>query len=84
METINQGEKSMKPELLTNRDAAITTHDEENVRARAYELYEVRGRIDGHAEEDWLQAEGEVAGSNERKDVRASTSKITVKIVGEA
>ena len=84
METINQGEKSMKPQLLPNRDAAITTHDEENVRARAYELYEVRGRIDGHAEEDWLQAEGEVAGSNERKAVRASTSKITVKIVGEA
>jgi Protein of unknown function (DUF2934) len=77
MEIINQGETSMKPELLTNRDAAITTHDEENVRvrARAHELYEVRGRIDGHAEEDWLQAEGEVAGSNERKAVRASTSK---------
>ena len=74
----------MKPELLTNRDTAITTHDEETVRARAYELYEVRGRIDGHAEEDWLQAEGEVAGSNERNAVRASTSKITVKIVGEA
>jgi hypothetical protein len=47
----------MKPELLTNREAAITTHDEENLRARAYELYEGRGRIDGHAEEDWLQAE---------------------------
>ena len=74
----------MKPELLTNRDAAITTQDEENVRARAYELYEVRGRINGHAEEDWLQAEGEVAGSNERKAVLAPTSKITVKIVGEA
>ncbi len=84
METINQGEKSMKPELLPNLDAAITTHDEEDVRARAYELYEVRGRIDGHAEEDWLKAEGEVAGSNERKAVRASTSRITVKIVGEA
>ena len=33
----------MKPELLSNKDAAITTRDEENVRARAYELYEVRG-----------------------------------------
>ena len=65
----------MKPELLTKRDAAITAHDEENVRARAYELYEVRGRIDGHAEEDWLQAEGEVAGSNERKTVLASASR---------
>lgn len=63
----------MKPELLTNRDAAITTH-EEKVRTRAYELYEVRGRMDGHAEEDWLQAESEVAGSNERKALRASTS----------
>ena len=65
----------MKPELLTKRDAAITTPDEENVRARAYELYEVRGKIDGHAEEDWLQAESEVAGSNKRKAVRASTSR---------
>jgi len=81
METINQGETSMKPELLTKRDAAITTHEENT---RAYELYKVRGRIDGHAEEDWLQAEGEVAGGNERKAVRASSSKITVKIVGEA
>lgn len=63
----------MNPELLTNRDAAIMTH-EENGRTRAYELYEVRGRIDGHAEEDWLQAESEVAGSNERKVLRASIS----------
>jgi len=63
----------MKPEHLTERDAAITTH-KENVRARAYELYEVRGRIDGHAEQDWLQAEGEVAGRNERNAVLASGS----------
>jgi Protein of unknown function (DUF2934) len=64
----------MKPELLTKRDGAVTTR-EENVRARAYELYEVRGRVDGQAEEDLLQAEGEVAGSNERNAVRASTSR---------
>ena len=64
----------MNPKLLTKRDAGITTH-EEHVRARAYELYEVRGRIDGHAEEDWLQAEGEVAGSNERQAVLASASR---------
>jgi len=63
----------MKTELLTKTDATITSH-EESVRARAYELYEVRGRIDGHAEEDWLQAESELAGSNERKALRASTS----------
>jgi hypothetical protein len=27
---------------------------------RAYELYEQRGRQDGHALEDWLQAEREI------------------------
>jgi DNA-binding transcriptional MocR family regulator len=75
MQTINQGENSMKPELLTKRDTATTTQDEENVRVRAYELYEMRGRIDGYAEEDWLQAESEVAGSNKRKAVRASASR---------
>jgi len=65
----------MKPELLTKKDAAIPAHDEENVRARAYELYEVRGRIYGHAEEDWLQAEGEVAERNERKAFVASATR---------
>ena len=28
---------------------------------RAYELYEARGREDGHDVEDWLRAESEVA-----------------------
>jgi hypothetical protein len=39
MQTIDQGEKSMKQELLTNQDAAITTHDEENVRAKVGALF---------------------------------------------
>lgn len=33
---------------------------QEEIRLRAHELYEARGREDGHAEEDWLQAEAEV------------------------
>jgi Protein of unknown function (DUF2934) len=33
---------------------------EEKIRRRAYELYEERGREEGHAEEDWLRAEAEV------------------------
>ena len=35
---------------------------EEQIRQRAYELYEQRGRYDGFAEEDWRQAESEVRG----------------------
>ena len=30
------------------------------IRLRAYELYEERGREDGHEEEDWLRAEEEI------------------------
>jgi len=33
---------------------------EESIRTRAFQLYEERGMVDGHAEEDWLQAELEI------------------------
>ncbi len=33
---------------------------EYQIRRRAYELYEERGREDGHEEEDWLRAEEEI------------------------
>ena len=35
---------------------------EERIRARAYEIYEDRGRGDGHALDDWLEAKAEVLG----------------------
>jgi hypothetical protein len=34
---------------------------EDQIRERAYELYEERGRQDGHAEEDWFRAKEEIA-----------------------
>jgi len=33
----------------------------EQVRRRAYELYEARGGEDGHDVDDWLRAESEIA-----------------------
>ncbi len=33
---------------------------EERIRQRAYEIYEARGRQDGHAQDDWLLAEEEI------------------------
>ena len=36
---------------------------EERIRLRAYELYEARGREDGHDLDDWLQAEGDFLGT---------------------
>ena len=45
------------------RPMPVTTSSgnlEEEIRRRAYELYELRGREDGYAEEDWTRAEREV------------------------
>jgi hypothetical protein len=43
---------------------------EEQLRHRAYELYEERGREDGHEVDDWLRAEAEITG----KKVRAASA----------
>ena len=37
---------------------------EERIRLRAYELYEQRGRAEGHALDDWLQAQAELSGDH--------------------
>lgn len=39
----------------------------ELIRMRAYQLYELRGREEGHAEEDWLQAEIDLTSSLHNK-----------------
>lgn len=36
------------------------------VQNRAYELYELRGRIDGRAEHDWYQAESDLKASGKQ------------------
>jgi hypothetical protein len=45
--------------------ATVTSEPQEfeleyRIRQRAYELYEARGRKDGHEVEDWLRAEEEI------------------------
>ncbi len=48
------------------RDAVSRPKIEQQIRARAYELYEQSGRIDGHAEQNWLAAELEITRSSTR------------------
>lgn len=38
----------------------------EQIRARAYDLYELRGRQDGHDFDDWLQAEAELTSQSSK------------------
>lgn len=53
--------KSEKPAAeVSTSEPAVTSVTEEAIRERAYELYEQRGRLDGHALDDWLTAEAEV------------------------
>jgi DUF2934 family protein len=39
---------------------------ESALQTRAYELYELGGRIDGRAEQDWYQAETDLRGSSQQ------------------
>jgi len=44
----------------TNPTTVSTSDHQEQIRRRAYELYEQRGRNDGYELNDWLQAESEL------------------------
>ncbi len=48
------------------RNLPYAHHVEEQIRQRAYEFYEARGREDGHDVEDWLRAEQEIASRSTR------------------
>jgi hypothetical protein len=54
--------------LFRRLDASFD-EEEERIRLRAYELYVQRGKVDGHALDDWLQAEAELT---ERESLRAA------------
>lgn len=44
-----------------SRAAESTGNLQEQIRLRAYEFYEQRGKADGRDVDDWLQAEADVA-----------------------
>ena len=54
--------KGGKPAVVRDEDFEIV----EAIRKRAYELYEQRGKEDGHDMEDWVQAEEEVRAKKHR------------------
>ena len=45
----------------------------EQIRCRAYEIYERRGKGDGHDLDDWLQAESEITQQFKRRRTMAAT-----------
>jgi len=55
------------PTKTRTQDFATNPNHDEEIRRRAYEIYEARGREDGHDLDDWLLAEEEINAA----DVRA-------------
>jgi hypothetical protein len=51
--------KKKAPTLITS---APPKNLQEQIRRRAYELYDARGRADGRDLEDWFRAESEIMG----------------------
>ena len=51
------GERERLPNLVS----------EQEIRDRAYEIYLQRGAQPGHEQEDWMQAERELSGSNQAR-----------------
>jgi hypothetical protein len=45
---------------ILTKSGAPPQNLEQQIRQRAYQLYEARGREDGHELEDWLRAEEQV------------------------
>ncbi len=55
-------EERSEPEPVTT----LPQTQEEQIRHRAYELYEARGRQDGHELDDWLEAEAQVTRTQQK------------------
>ena len=53
---MNENPPKKSPATVTSEPQEL----EHQIRLRAYELYEERGREDGHDEEDWLRANAEI------------------------
>jgi hypothetical protein len=53
----------MSTDLRKKPSTTVTSEPQElerQIRLRAHQLYEARGREDGHEQEDWLRAEEEI------------------------
>ena len=58
--TRNQVATMPSPKPVEVRKTAPSVNLEEQIRVRAYQLYEERGYTPGHEKEDWLVAEREI------------------------
>jgi len=72
-----------KPKSRTPRSRNPSSSNErtERIRQRAQELYVQRGRVDGFALDDWLQAEAEILGK--QKGQKKSKPRVGLSVDGD-
>jgi Protein of unknown function (DUF2934) len=68
--SVNVRSKQQTSRGAINRSSSALGTTEEVIRQRAYQLYVEGGRREGHAREDWLQAEREVLAAASRRGIR--------------
>jgi len=56
----------MKRIIFGQRASSSRGPSQDEIKRRAYQIFLERGGIDGHAEEDWLQAEYELRQEKEQ------------------
>jgi hypothetical protein len=61
--------KSREPHSLKSD---LSPDLEGRIRQRAHQLYELRGRVDGLALDDWLQAEAEILRTQKQQKTRTA------------
>ncbi len=60
--------KKRRPQRVEERQLTESVEQlEQQIRKRAYELYELRDREDGRDLDDWLKTESEVSGNADRQ-----------------
>lgn len=64
-----------KEEKTVMSDANKVTPTKEEIRRRAYEVYEARGRRHGQEVDDWITAERELAGQSNRSAQKTRSAK---------
>ena len=65
------------------KDNATIALADSAVQSRAYELYELRGKIDGRAEQDWYQAETDLRSQRQASVVDANIRRTSSKALRE-
>jgi hypothetical protein len=71
------------PSESSVKDKATIALADSAVQSRAYELYELRGKIDGRAEQDWYQAETDLRSQRQASVVDANIRRTSSKALRE-